>query len=543
MFKHIKKIISFNNKRKSQSEQDKAEQEYNASLSEDELREVRISRSITKNVDNIKDIIGDNTDLIFRNITVGRSEARPAAIVYIADMIDAVQIDENIVRPLVLDVYTSGLSSGSEIIAQLKAGNVLTKGRIKTVEKLNDFLDAMLVGEVGLLIDGVDESYMINAKGAEHRNITESTIEPVVRGPRESFVENLSVNLGLVRKRIHHRSLTFESLSLGTIDKIEIVMAYIKGICPTGLSDEVRSRIKRINTDTVTGTGFIEELIVDNPYSIFPQVRNTEKPDVVADALMEGRVAIIGDNTPTALIVPGEFFSLMQAPDDYHNRYTFSSMIRLLRYLAFFVSLFLPAFYIAVITYHQEMIPTGLLVSIISSRAEVPVPVFAEAFIMMIIFEILHEAGIRMPRAIGQAVSIVGALVIGQAAVQAKVISPLMVIVVALTAVSKFAVAQYSITLPIRILRFLFMFLASILGMFGIMIGTLFVMLHLFSLESFGKPYMAPLSPFRPGDLKDTAIRAPWWAFVRRPAYSSVDSKRMEPGQIPHPPKKKGNQS
>jgi spore germination protein KA len=218
-------------------------------------------------------------------------------------------------------------------------------------------------------------------------------------------------------------------------------------------------------------------------------------------------------------------------------------MIRYIRYFAFIISIFLPALYIAVTTFHQEMIPTAMLVSIISARSEVPIPVFFEAFSMVITFEILHEAGLRLPRPIGQAVSIVGALVIGQAAVQAKVVSPLMVIVIALTAISKFSVAQYNVTLPIRILRLLFMLLASILGMFGIMVGILFLMLHLFSLESFGKPYMSPLSPLRTGDLKDAAIRAPWWAMIRRPAYSSLNTKRMESGQIPHPQKKKGGQS
>jgi spore germination protein KA len=188
------------------------------------------------------------------------------------------------------------------------------------------------------------------------------------------------------------------------------------------------------------------------------------------------------------------------------------------------------------------MIPTGLLTSIMSARSEVPLPVSAEAFAMILTFEILHEAGVRLPRPIGQAVSIVGALVIGQAAVQARIVSPLMVIVVALTAISKFAIAQYNITVAVRILRLLIMLMASILGMFGVMISMLFLMLHLCSLESFGKPYMAPLAPLRTDDLKDTAVRAPWWAMIRRPAYSALDSKRMKSGQVPHPTKKKGGQ-
>lgn len=542
MVKYIKRHDKFGNGTQAK-EQEKDNTQYNKNAySEDKYQDTRISCSLAENLNKIKGIIGDNADFTIRNITLGRSEARPAAVIYIVDMTDAAQIDNNVIRPLIVDVYTSGLNSSGEIIEQLQNGNVITRGRIKKLEKLNELVDSMLVGEAGLLIDGSDEAYIINVKGPEYRNIAESDVEPVVRGPREAFIEVLSINLGLIRRRIHHPNLTFESMTIGTIGKTEVVMAYIKGICLDGLSDEVRSRIKRINIDEVLESSYIEELIEDNPYSIFPQMRNTERPDIVAAALLEGRVAILVDNTPIVLIAPGEFFSLMQSAEDYYNRYWFSTMIRYIRYLAFSISILLPALYIAVTTYHQEMIPTAMLTSIISARSEVPIPVFVEAFAMIITFEILHEAGVRLPRPIGQAVSIVGALVIGQAAVQAKIVSPLMVIVIALTAISKFSIAQYNITLPIRVLRLLFMLFASILGMFGIMVGILFLMLHLFSLESFGKPYMTPLTPLRMSDLKDTAIRVPWWAMVRRPAYSSLDSKRMESGQIPHSPKKKGNQ-
>lgn len=543
MLKHIKKIAYYSSRGKTQPEQKNTEQGRNSFLSEDELSRTKISCSLTENINSIKNIIGDNTDLTIRNITIGRDEVKPASVIYIMDLVDASKIDENIIRPLVLDIYTSGLKFSSEIIEQLQAGNVITRSKVKTGEMLGDILDAVLVGEVGLLIDGVDEAFIVSAEGAKYRSISESDVEPVVRGPREAFIEVLNINLGLIRRRIHHPNLTFESVTIGAMGRTEVVTAYIKGICPAKLIDEVRSRLERIKIDGVLDSGYIEELIQDNPYSIFPQLRNTERPDVVAAALLEGRAAIIVDNTPVVLIAPGEFFSLMQSAEDYYNRYWFSSMIRFIRYMAFSISILLPALYIAISTFHQEMIPTGLLISIISARSEVPLPVLIEALAMIIIFEILHEAGVRLPRPIGQAVSIVGALVIGQAAVQAKIVSPLMVIVIALTAISKFSIAQYNITLPIRILRLLFMILASILGMFGIMAGILFLMLHLFSLESFGKPYMAPLSPFRTGDLKDMVMRAPWWAMVRRPSYSSIDSNRMPPGQIPHPPEKKGNQS
>lgn len=514
---------------------------YSKDFSEEQLKKIQISSSLNENLQKVKEVIGSNADLIIRKIVLGRKEGKSAAIIYLDNLIDSHHMDSNIIGPLVLDAYTSGLNYGSEIIGQLKAGNLISRGQIKTGKNLNDLLDGVLKGEVVLLIDGVCEAYVISAKGYEYRSVAEPDVEPVIRGPREAFVEVLSINIGLIRKRIHSPNLVIESMEIGTISKTKICMAYIRDLCPMELSDEVRSRLKRINIDGILESGYIEEFIQDHPYSIFPQIRNTERPDIVAASLMEGRAAIITDNSPVSLIVPGEFFSLLQAAEDYYNRYIFSSFIRIIRYFALVLAILLPAFYIAVTNYHQEMIPTGLLISIISARAKVPFPALIEALVMEIVFDILREAGVRLPRPMGQAVSIVGALVIGQAAVQANIVSPLMVIIVALTGIATFCLPQFNFSLPVRIIRFFLMILASVFGMFGVMIGVLFTMLHLFSMESFGKPYMAPLSPLRTGDLKDMVVRFPWWTLVRRPENSSGNAKRMQQGQIPHPPGRKGD--
>ena len=540
MSRFIKKIIKSTKKKSASVQEKSAIQNCNASFSEEELKKMQISYSLIENMRNLKEIIGNNGDLVIRNITLGRSGVKPATIIYLDNMIDASRIDNDIIRPLVLDAYTSGLNTGSEIIEQLQAGNLITRGQTRTGKNFNDLLDGVLTGEVGILIEEVNEAYIISAKGYKYRNVAETEVEPVVRGPREAFIEALSVNIGLIRRRIHSPNLVFESLVIGIVGKIEVCIVYIKGICPIGLLDEVRSRLERINIDDILESSYIEELIQDHPYSLFPQMRNTERPDVVVASLLEGRVAILTDNTPVALIAPGEFFSLMQTAEDYYNRYTFSSLIRLLRYFSFMIAMLLPALYIAITNYHQEMVPDGLLRSIISARAQVPFPALIEALSLEVTFEILREAGVRLPKPIGQAVSIVGALVIGQAAVQANIVSPLMVIVVALTGIATFCIPQFNMSLPVRILRFSLMILAVVFGMFGVMIGILFIMMHLFSMESFGKPYMSPLAPLRTGDLKDTLIRFPWWALVKRPVNSSRNSKRMRSGQIPHPPQKKG---
>lgn len=497
----------------------------------EELQNIKVSYSLMENVSRLNEILGNNTDVVSKLITIGKDEPKSAVIFYIDNLVDPKEIDIDIIRPLVNDTYNSGIKKSSEIIKLLQEGNLITRGETTFVLNFDALINGLLLGSAVLMIDGVNNAFVLNVIGYEYRQIAESTIETTVKGPRDSFIEILSVNISLIRRRLHTPNLVFETIELGTVGKNNVCITYLKGICEDELVEEVRRRLNKIQIDEVMESNYVEELIEDNPYSIFPQVRDTERPDVVVASLLEGRVAIMVDNTPIVIIVPGEFFSLMQSAEDYYNKSTFSSFIRFIRYFAFAVSIYLPALYIAVSTYHQEMIPTGLLISIISARSEVPLPVSVEAFAMIITFEILHEAGIRLPRPIGQAVSIVGALVIGQAAVQAKIVSPLMVIVVALTAIAKFSVAQYNITLPIRLLRLAFMLLASIQGMFGIMAGTLFLMFHLFSLESFGKPYMAPLSPLRTTDLKDTAMRAPWWAMVKRPAYSTVNPKRMASGQ------------
>lgn len=483
--------------------------------SESSLLEMKLSASLSKNIEIFKKIVGGNADLVIRNFTLGRSDIIPAAIFYFDNLIDASHLDLNILQPLLNDSYSSGLQTGSEIVKAIRLGNLITRAQIKSSESIKELLDGLISGDVLLLIERLNYVYMISAKGHNYRPLSEAKVETVVRGPRDSFIEVLSINLGLIRKRIHSPNLMFESMKVGKITGTTVCIGYIKGICSSELVDEVRSKISKINTDAVLADSYIEEFINDKPFSIFPQMRNTERPDVASAALLEGRVIIIVDNTPIVLIIPGEFFSLMQSAEDYYNRYIFSSLVRLLRYFALILALTLPSFYIAIVNFHQELIPTKLLVSIISARTGVPLPNFVEAVLMESTFEILREAGVRLPRPVGQAVSIVGALVIGQSAVQASIVSPLMVIIVALTGIATFSIPQYNISLPIRITRFLLMILSSIIGLYGLMLGLSFLLIHLCSIRSFGTPYLTPLAPFKANDLKDTLIRTPLKPFKK----------------------------
>lgn len=538
--KKMKKARKMSELIKKDQKADSPQERMSRVYSEEELDKTPVTSSLDSNLHFLKLLAGTNVDLVTRKIELGRSGVRPAAILYFENLIDSALLDQHIVRPLVLEAYTSGLRTGEEIIEQLRAGNLITRAEIKEAENFKKLMDGLLIGEAVLFVDGLDNALVISIKGYESRSVSEPDAEPVVRGARDSFVETLSINLSLIRRRLQTPNLVIEVLKIGNISRTKVCFAYIRGTCSADLVSEVRKRLERIDIDGVLESGYIEEFIQDDPYSPFPQLGVTERPDRTAAALLEGRVAIFTDNTPMTLLAPGEFFSLMQAAEDYYNRYIFSTLVRLIRFIAFVMALILPAAYVAISTYHQEMIPTQLLVSIIAARSGVPLPAFLEALIMEFSFELLREAGVRLPRPVGQAVSIVGALVIGQAAVQASLVSPLMVIIVAVTGIANFTIPQYNISLAVRTLRFPLMIMAAVLGLFGVMISLLIILLHLFSLRSFGVPYMAPAAPIFTGDLKDTVVRAPWWSLTRRPSQIARSSRRMPQGQIPGPPKNKG---
>jgi spore germination protein KA len=311
---------------------------------------------------------------------------------------------------------------------------------------------------------------------------------------------------------------------------------YIKGLVSDQIIKEVHSRLDRIDIDSILESGYIEELIQDETMTPFPTVYNTERPDVVAAELMEAKVAILVDGTPIVLIVPAPFVSFMHAAEDYYQRADISSFIRILRYIGLIVSLLSPSFYIAVTTFHQEMIPPALLMSLAAQREAVPFPAFIEALLMEFTFEILREAGVRMPKYIGAAVSIVGTLVIGQAAVVAGIISAAMVIVVSLTAISSFVLPAYNMSIAFRMLRFPLMGLAASFGLFGIFVGCTTIILHMCSLRSFGVPYMTPLAPIVPSDNKDAVLRFPHRLLITRPRMTNHKNIRR---QSPYPSQKK----
>lgn len=386
----------------------------------------------------------------------------------------------------------------------------------------------LLQGNTVFLVNGYNKFFSIITNADEGRAIQEPTSQTIIRGPKDSFTEKLSSNILLIRKRIKSKELKMEKLYVGSVTKTTISLMYINNIAKYEIVQEIKDRLSKIEIDAVLESGYIEELIKDDRYSIFPTFLNSEKPDSVAAALLEGRVAILVEGTPYVLTAPAIMIEFFQSSEDYYHHYIVSSMMRLIRIAAFFLTLLTPAVYIAVTTFHQEMIPTPLLISIAAQREGVPFPVFIEALIMEVTFEIIREAGIRMPRAVGSAISIVGALVLGQAAVEAGIMSAFIVIVVSITAISSFAIPNYEMSNAIRTIRFVLMFLAGLLGLYGMFMGVIVLVLHLCKIKSITVPYLTPIAPRVKNGNKDTFFRFPLWKMKYRPAgISNTSASRV----------------
>lgn len=532
VFRFLKKVS--NRSQNAQRNEDTAPYE---SVDLEAYQDQAVSAHLSENLIYLKKILGVDGDIVFRSFFLGNLRDTAAAIIYIEGMVDKTILNNNILKPLMFDATSQDRKHANGQIRELLLGSLLPMSGLKETGYMAMVISSILSGAVILMVDSLKEALIIDIRSYQQRAINEPPSEVTVRGPREGFTETLKTNVVLIRRHLRSPNLTFESFSLGRLTSTEVSLAYIKGIASPELVDEVKKRLKKIDIDGVLESGYIEDLIEDNPFSPFPQMHRTERPDRVAANLLEGRVAIITDGTPFVLVLPVEISSFLTAPEDYYERFILATAIRFVRYVSFVVSLFLPSLFIAITTFHQEMIPVRLLNSISASRQGVPFPTLVEGLLMEFIFEVLREAGVRLPRAIGQTVSIAGALVIGQSAVTAGIVSPLMVIIVAATGIASFTIPSYNLGISIRLLRFPLMLLAGTMGLFGVIIGLIIMTVHAMKLRSFGVPFMASLAPLHLSDLRDVFIRAPWWAMDERPVeMNKLNRRRQGRNQKPVPP-------
>lgn len=486
----------------------------------DNQENLPLSKALSDNLNTLHEIFSNCTDIVYREFVIDELKCS-AAIIFISGLVDTKLINESIITSIMnINEVPSKITASGHVIEAAKM-HFLKIADINEILTIGEAVDGLLSGNTVLLIDGDIKALRMNTPGWKDRSIEEPNIERTIRGPKQGFTEDIYTNTSMIRRKIKSSKLKMEEHIVGRQTRTKIYITYLNGIADDNIVNEVRERIERIDVDSILESGYIEELIEDTSYTLFPQIQHTERPDKVAGSILEGKVAILIDGTPFVLVAPATMIEFFQSSADYYERYPIATAIRLLRLFSFLISILLPGFFVAVISYHKEMIPTTMFISIIGAAQGVPFPIFIEAIIMEVSFEILREAGIRLPGIAGQTVGIVGVLVIGDAAVKANIVSPITVIIIALTAISSFGIPSYDMGYTTRALRFFILLLGAFLGLYGIMLGILILLIHMASLKSFGVNYLSPLAPLNLCDLKDVFVRFPWWAMDERPGFSN----------------------
>ncbi len=493
------------------------------------LTNINVDIDLKKNETILKEVFKDANDIIFRNMKVGQHKKLNILIFYVDGMTTKDSISEYAIQTLMESINLEGLKKdgGKELQNEILNSNIAIT-ELGTVQTLQECVDKALSGETILFIETCSKAIWLSSRGWQIRGIQEPAAETLIRGARDGFIETMKVNITLIRRRIRDPKLKVKYLQVGSRSKTDITLLYIEDIVNKTVLDEVEKRINNIDIEAVLESSYIEELIEDDTYSPFPQVENTERPDAAASALLEGRVVIAVDNTPTVLMAPATFISFMQSSEDYYERWMLSCLIRMIRYIALPIVMLLPALYVAVVQFHPNMLPTQLALYVAASRANVPFPPYFEALLMELVMELVREASIRITTPVGSTIGLVSGLVIGSASVEAGLITPIAVIIVALTGLASFAIPSYNFSTSLRMIRFGFIVIASIFGLFGISIGLCVLIIHLCTLKSFGVPYLTPMTHFieRRSDLKDTVIRPKIYNLVRKPAYLQVEKEK-----------------
>lgn len=473
----------------------------------------KVSADLELNLAALDKMFGDNLDFIIRQMNVGPTGQLRIAIVFLETLTDKVFMSEYILEPI------SRIAFQREDIIhhpQRLIENFPSAIKIKAESDWKEMIKAFVNGHALLFIDGYDQATVMEIRMWKERAVSEPSSESVVVGPREGFVESVITNVSLLRRRLRTHNLMMEAHPTGTTSNTTVVITYLRGVADEKMVEGVRQQLKKVNVEAIHSENVINEVITPVKGTPFQMYSGTERPDKLAAALLEGRVGLLTDNSPRALIIPTVFWQFFQSSEDYYEHFPLAALNRFLRMAAFFVVVGFTAFYVAITTFHHEMVPTTLILSMAAVRQPVPFPTAVEALFLEAILEALREAGLRLPKPAGQAVSIVGALVMGQAAVEAGLVTPQLVIVVALAGIASFIIPEYSFVIALRVLKFGFIILASLFGIYGLMIGYLLLAIHLSSLTCFGVPYLSPVTPFKLKDMKDIFIRAPWWAMGKR---------------------------
>jgi hypothetical protein len=482
------------------------------------------SKDLQRNKKYIQTIFKNCADIFYREINIINDNRYNAVCIYIKDMIPEEALYD------ALDKLASP-PSNYEYMSDIKefCKSAMGIDEKDVIDDLNKIIEAIVEGELVIFINGIDRGFTVDIKKPPARAIEQPSTENVVRGSREGFIESNSTNICLIRKKIKTPNLKVEGFKIGKQTNTNVSILYMENIANNKIVEEVRKRLNKIDIDSILGANYIEEYIEDNPFSIFPTMFKTEKPDVACGKLLEGRVIIIIDTIPVVLSAPTVFMEFFISPDDYYLRFYVATLNRLVRLISFSMSIALPSAFVSLVTFHNELLPASLAISVIRARSNIPFTPMFEALFMLTTYLILQEADVRMPKTMGQSVSVVGGLVLGQAAITSGIVSAHMIIVVAFSAVSALAVPTPELQMPLAFVRFGLLILGGLGGMVGLTCGLIFIIIHLLSLRSFGVPYFAPLGPLKPKELIDTFFRAPLWAMKKRPkTITWTDSTRRK---------------
>lgn len=490
----------------------------------------QISKNLEKNITVIENAFQNCGDIVKRRFFVGEKKEIAVYMIYTDNIVNGSAIEESILTNIMNRCRIDGKKEG-----MLKRLNeeVIAIGEMTEVKTFQEIFDAVLLGDTILLMDGNDIALQASTKGFPSRGVSEAKTEVVVQGPKDAFTEIGATNIVLIRRRIRDTKLKVKRTKVGKRSKTDVAILYMEDIVRKEILQEVENRINQIDIDVILDSGYIDQLLENKWLSPFPQLQMTERPDKASSALLEGRVVIVIDNTPFVVMVPATLNVFFQAAEDYYDRWEIMSFIRLIRYCAGFLAVALPGLYIALTVFHPSMIPTNLALKIAETRQNIPFPAVGEILIMELAFELLREAGIRLPSPVSSTIGIVGGIIIGQAAVEAGIVSPSVVIVSALTGICTFVIPNIALVSGLRLTKYIVLLFSSLLGLYGFWLALILMLIHMASLKSFHIPFLYPFcsaSINDYNDLEDSIFRLPLWFMKKRPIFSNDKHRQREKG-------------
>lgn len=492
------------------------------------LQEGVITGAFDRDCQAMAELLADCADL--KTSLIHTSDGRRIAVYYFSSLVNLQLLSDNILKPL--------RQNEGRLTTERLRQCIINIPDTKTECTLDNIGGAMADGSVAVIADGVPVAILANILQYEHRGIERSQSEDVIIGPHQSFSESLGQNVALLRRILATPRFKVRTIMLGRISRTKIAIMYLEGVAQQKLVREAEERLSRIDIDYVPGASYLLEFLEDEPISLFPQVRVTERPTRVAGALSEGRIAIIGEGDPSTYIIPSFLPEYLQSSEDYYEKPLVGTFLRLIRLVSTIVAIFLPGLWISLVVFHHGIIPPPLFNSIVSGREGVPLPSVLEAFLLLMAFDIVVEASTRLPSAVGQAIGIVGAIILGQSAVQASLVSPTMTIVVSLSGLATYTQSSPSLIGPTRILKYLVLMMVSIFGIFGLIWAVILLAIQTASIRSFGYPFLFPLAPFNPRGGMEIFVKLPNYLLKWRPHFLAAhNERRMSDNLIPKPGK------